>query len=84
MQEQVSMEVGENLGDTMEGKQRDSVHVPELEQRRNNETKTRRKQENKLKKKLKTKKKKKKRKIRGGRIERGKMGNGNCLAVFPS
>lgn len=47
MQEQVSMEVGENLGDTMEGKQRDSVHVPELEQRRNNETKIRRKQENK-------------------------------------
>lgn len=40
-QEQVSMEVGENVGDTMEGKQRDSVHVPDLGQRRNNEIKIR-------------------------------------------
>lgn len=51
-QRQVSIEVGENLGDTMEGKQRDSARVPKSGQRRrNNETEIRAKQEIFLKKK---------------------------------
>ena len=43
----MSTEVGENLGDTTEGKQRDSARVPEFRQRRrgNNETERRAKQD---------------------------------------
>lgn len=44
----MSTEVGENLGDTMEGKERDSARVPESGQRRrrNNETEIRGKEGN--------------------------------------
>lgn len=47
-QGQMSTEVGENLGDTMEGKERDSARVPESGQRRrrNNETEIRGKEGN--------------------------------------
>lgn len=46
-QGQESIEVGENLGDTTGGKQRDGVRVPELRQRRrrNNGTAVRGKQD---------------------------------------